>query len=339
MKGLFGRKGFRLELRSLPDLPLTDHMVRIRVHACGLCGTDLHFLRDLDEWTPLGHEISAEVMEIGAKVTRVKPGDRVICEDVTMCGACEACKTGQMNLCRNGYTLEGQSGMSDEMVVHENMLNVFEGIDPVTASMVEPLAVAIRGVDALQLRPLDSVVIFGMGAIGLFSAAYARFLGAGRIAMVARDPDSQRNQAAAAAANDLGADEIYYSADADYIRHALEKGAFDAAIVAAPPSLSAQAMEMVGYGGKVMVMGVTFGAGATAELNVNDMVFNKKQLLTSIAEPALNFPRSIQLIRSGRIDAARVITHKLPLNRADDIRKLYQQDAPAIKTVMLCQET
>lgn len=339
MKSLFGRKGFRLELRSLPDLPLTDHMVRIRVLACGLCGTDLHFLRDLDEWTPLGHEISAEVIETGAKVTKVKSGDKVICEDVTMCGACEACKTGQMNLCRNGYTLEGQSGMSDEMVVHENMLNVFDGIDPVTASMVEPLAVAIRGTDALQLRPLDSVVIFGMGAIGLFSAAYARFLGAGRIAMIARDPESLRNQAAAAAAKDLGADEIYYSADEAYIRRALEKGAFDAAIVAAPPSLAAQAMELVGYGGKVMVMGVTFGKDAIAQLNVNDMVFNKKQLLTSIAEPALNFPRSIQLIRSGRIDAARVITHTLPLNRAEDIRKLYQQDAPAIKTVMLCQET
>jgi len=339
MKGLFGRKGFQFELRSLPDLPLTDHMVRIRVHACGLCGTDLHFLRDLDEWTPLGHEISAEVIETGAKVHRVKPGDWVICEDVTMCGACEACKTGQMNLCRSGYTLEGQSGMSDEMVVHENMLNIFNGIDPVTASMVEPLAVAIRGVDALNLRPLDSVVIFGMGAIGLFSAAYARYLGAGRIAMIARDPNSLRNQTAAAAAIDLGADEVYYSADSDYIENALQRGAFDAAIVAAPPSLCAQAMELVGYGGKVMVMGVTFGENATAELNVNDMVFNKKQLLTSIAEPALNFPRSIQLIQSGRIGAARIITHKLPLNQAKDIRKLYQQDAPAIKTVILCQET
>lgn len=337
MKGLFGRKGFQFELREMPQLPLTDYMVRIRVHACGLCGTDLHFLRDLDEWTPLGHEISAEVIETGTKVSRVKIGDRVICEDVTMCGACEACKTGQANLCRSGYTLEGQPGMSDEMIVHENMLNAFDGIDPVTASMVEPLAVAIRGVDALQLRPMESVVIFGMGAIGLFSAAYARFLGAGRIAMIARDPQSERNRAAAAAALDLGADEIYYSADANYIAKALEKGAFDAAIVAAPPSLCARAMDLVGYGGRVMALGVTFGDDACAELNVNDMVFNKKQLLTSIAEPALNFPLSIQLIRSGRIDAARVITHTVSMKQADTLRELYAQDAPAIKTVIMCQ--
>lgn len=336
MKGLFGRKGYQVELRNRDAQPLGERMVRIRVHACGLCGTDLHFLRNLEEWTPLGHEISAEVVEVGANVTHVKTGDRVICEDVTMCGACEACKTGQVNLCRNGYTLEDQPGMSDEMIVHENMLNVFEGIDPITATMVEPLAVAIRGVDALQLRPFQSVAIFGMGAIGLFSAAYARFLGAGRIAMIARNPDSQRNQAAAAAAKDMGADEVYYSADPDYIAAMLKDGAFDAAIIAAPPSLCADALKLVGYGGKVLVMGVTFGDDACANLDVNDMVFNKKQLLTSIAEPALNFPLSIQMIRSGRIDAARVITHKIPMEDAGRIAELYGSDSPAIKTVIIC---
>lgn len=337
MKGLFGRKGFEIELRPMPDRPLGSRMVRIRVIACGVCGTDLHFLRDMEDWTPLGHEISAEVVETGAEVTRVRKGDLVICEDVTMCGACEACKTGRYDLCRSGYTLDGQSGMADEMIVHENMLNVFTDIDPVVASMVEPLAVAIRGVHALELRPFASVAIFGMGAIGLFSAAYARRMGAGRISMFARKPNSLRNVAASAVAFDLGADEIYYSADPDYIEQALEKGSFDAAIVAAPPSVCEDAMKLLGYGGKALAMGVTFGSGAYAKLDVNDMVFNKKQLLTSIAEPAVNFPLSIEMIRSGRIDAGRIITHRLPLDRASELRDLYAQDAPAVKTVMLCR--
>ena len=336
MKGLYGRKNFEIALRNREARPVTGRMVRIRVKACGVCGTDLHFLRDMDEWTPLGHEISAEVVEIGPQVTRVRPGDKVICEDVTMCGACDACKTGQYDLCRNGYTLDGQPGMSDEMLVHENMLNVYTGIDPVAASMVEPLAVAIRGVDALGLRPFASVAIFGMGAIGLFSAAYARCMGAGRIAMFARNPDSQRNRAAAAAAKDLGADEVYYSANPDYIDSALQKGSFDAAIVAAPPSMCADAMKLVGYGGKVLAMGVTFGNGAIAQLDVNEMVFNKKQLLTSIAEPAVNFPLSIRMIQSGRIDAARVITHTLRMEEAHRLSELYAQDSPAIKSVILC---
>lgn len=338
MRGLFGKKSFAIELRPLPDIPLIGHMVRIRVNACGVCGTDLHFLRDMDEWTPLGHEISAVVLETGPNVTRVQPGDYVICEDVAMCGACDMCKTGQYNLCRNGYTLNDQPGMSDEMIVHENMLNIFTDIDPATACMVEPLAVAIRGVTALNLRPFASVAIFGMGAIGLFCAAYARCMGAGRIAMFARNSNSLRNQAASAAAYDLGADEIYYSANSDYLEKAKAAGSFDAAIVAAPPSMCAEAMDLVGYGGKVLAMGVTFGENAFAQLNVNDMVFNKKQMLTSIAEPAVNFPLSIQMIQSGRIDAARVITHRLALDEASLLSDLYAKDAPAIKTVILCNQ-
>jgi len=336
MKALFGKEGFNLQLRTMRQRPVSGKMVRIRVIACGVCGTDLHFLRNMKNYTPLGHEISAEVVQIGANVSRVDVGDLVICEDVSMCGACDACKTGNYNLCRNGYTLEDQPGMGTELVVHENMLNVYKGIDPVTACMVEPLAVAIRGVDTLQLRPFASVAIIGMGAIGLFCAAYARSMGAGRISMFARNPQSLRNQAASAAAMDMGADEVFYTADPGYIERALEKGHFDAAIVAAPPSMCADAMKLVGYGGKVLAMGVTFGDGASAELDINDMVFNKKQLLTSIAEPALNFPLSIQMIKSGRIDAARVITHRLRLEEAGKLADLYGKDAPAIKTVMIC---
>ena len=98
-------------------------------------------------------------------------------------------------------------------------------------------AVAIRGVRKLKLRPLGSLAIFGMGAIGLLSAAYARAMGAGRIAMVARSRGSLRNRAAEAAALDLGADEVWYSGDGEGWQDAMRaRGAFDAAIVAAPPS-------------------------------------------------------------------------------------------------------
>lgn len=336
MRGLYGRRGFEVALRERGDVEVTGRKVRLRVVACGVCGTDLHFLRELDDFTPMGHEISAVVEEVGPEVTRVRPGDRVICEDVSPCGGCPACKSGQSRLCRSGYNLEGQPGMSDYLVVHENLLNPFEGIDPVTASMVEPLAVAIRGVRKLNLRPLGSLAVFGMGAIGLLSAAYARAMGAGRIAMVARSRGSLRNQAAEAAALALGADEVYYSGDGEgYATEMLRAGAFDAAIVAAPPSLCADAMGVVGYGGSVLAQGVTFGGNPMATLNVSEMVFEKKQLLTSLAEPAENFPLSIELIRTGRVDAGRIITHRLPMSRAGELGQLYGQDAPAIKTVIL----
>ena len=337
MKALFGRRNFEIEIRSIDDRPLAPGMVRVKPFYCGVCGTDLHFLRHMEDFTPLGHEISAEVVEIAPDVTRVRPGDHVIVEDVSMCGQCKACKAGDIDHCRNGRTLDGQSGMSTLMTVHESMLNPYAGLDDLTACMTEPLAVALRGVMALKLRPFQSVAVFGMGAIGLFSAAAARQFGAGRIAMFARNAASLRNQAAQAAAFDLGADEVYYSSDPDYIEKALAKGAFDAAVVAAPPAMAAEAMKLVGYGGKVLFMGVTFGDDTHANIDVNDMVFNKKQLLTSIAEPAMHFPLSLEMIKSGRIDAGRVITHVLDLDRAAELKSLYASDAPAIKTVIKCR--
>lgn len=339
MRGLYGRKGFDIVLRERGAPALTGRRVLLRVIACGVCGTDLHFLREMDDYTPMGHEISAVVEAVGPEVTRVKPGDRVICEDVSPCGACPACKSGQPRLCRSGYTLEGQPGMSDRLVVHENLLNRYEGIDPVVAAAVEPLSVAIRGVRKLNLRPLGSLAIFGMGAIGLLSAACARAMGAGRIAMVARERGSQRNRAAEAAALALGADEVHYTGDGEgYIGEMLKGGAFDAAIVAAPPALCADALRVVGYGGSVLAQGVTFGGDPMATLNVSEMVFGKKQLLTSLAEPAENFPLAIELIRRGRVDAARIITHRLPMSRARELAELCGRDAPAIKTVILCGE-
>ena len=333
MKSLYAKAWFETSLRDLPERPVSGRMVRVRVRACGVCGTDLHFLRDSREWIALGHEISAEVVETGPEVTRVKPRDRVIVEDVTMCGACEACKSGRYDLCNNPYRLDGQGGMAEEMVVHENMLNPFSGIDWVTACMVEPLAVAISCVDRLKLPVLGSVLIYGMGAIGLLSAAYAKKTGATRVDLVARDPKSLRNARAAEVAKALGPDEIYYTMDQGRLP---PEGGYDAAIVAASPELAADALKRVKYGGCALIAGITLSGGGSVEIDVNDMVMNKKSLITSLAEPAVNFPLSIRLISRGDIDVNKIITHRLPLSQADGLKALYGADAAAIKTVMLC---
>ena len=90
----------------------------VKVMACGVCGTDINFVRD---WSgdpmALGHEIAAEVMEAGSSVKDLQPGDRVIVEDCTMCGICDACKSGHPELCRNMYSVEGQPGMGQYMSV------------------------------------------------------------------------------------------------------------------------------------------------------------------------------------------------------------------------------
>ena len=112
-----------------------------------MCGTDINFVRDWpDDPMALGHEIAAEVIEVGKNVTSVKPGDTVIVEDVTMCGICDDCKSGHPEFCRNMYSIEGQPGMGQYMSVRYNSLDKFEGLDYVIACLTEPLAVALTAV-------------------------------------------------------------------------------------------------------------------------------------------------------------------------------------------------
>jgi L-iditol 2-dehydrogenase len=113
-KGLYGKKYLDIAVREREIPPLDEDHVLVKVHACGVCGTDLNFVRDWPgDPMPLGHEIAAEVLEVGKNVTTVVPGDRVIVEDVSMCGVCEDCKSGHPEFCRNLCSIEGQPGMGN----------------------------------------------------------------------------------------------------------------------------------------------------------------------------------------------------------------------------------
>ena len=86
-RGLYGKKFLDIQEREIEFGRLNEDQVLVKVHACGVCGTDINFVRDWEaEAMPLGHEIAAQVLEVGKNVTSVKPGDRVIVEDCTMCG-------------------------------------------------------------------------------------------------------------------------------------------------------------------------------------------------------------------------------------------------------------
>jgi threonine dehydrogenase-like Zn-dependent dehydrogenase len=129
-RGLYGRKHLQIEERSRRLSAPQEDRVIVKVRACGVCGTDLNFVRDWqDDPQALGHEIAAEVLEVGRQVPGLKPGDRVIVEDCSMCGTCPDCKSGHPELCRNLFNLEGQPGMGEYLSVRHNSLVKFEGLD------------------------------------------------------------------------------------------------------------------------------------------------------------------------------------------------------------------
>src|SRR5512139_2353740 len=206
-KGLWGKKFLDVQERTYEIAPPDEDHVIVEVKACGVCGTDINFVRDWgDEPMPLGHEISAEVLEVGKNVTTVKPGDRVIVEDVSMCGVCEECKSGHPELCRNMYSIEGQPGMGQYMSVRYNSLVKFDGLDYVSACLTEPLAVSLTAVRNANIPLGGSVLVLGPGPLGLMAARLCQLRGAGFVAITGLPADNPREQARLALAERFGCD-------------------------------------------------------------------------------------------------------------------------------------
>ena len=141
MRSLWGRAAFQFDLRDVPIPTPAVGEVLVRVDGCGICGTDLHFLRAMNrDWSPLGHELSGRVEEVGAGVSRLHPGDTVIVENNTSCGICEACKNGEGRYCRNIWTyMNDQAGAGDYVCVPEASLQTYHSLTSRQAAIAEPL--------------------------------------------------------------------------------------------------------------------------------------------------------------------------------------------------------
>ncbi len=179
-----------LEVTDFDPPALVDGWARLRVEACGICGSDLHFWHGAiarPVGTAPGHELAGTVVDGPADLADV----RYAVSPNVSCGRCEFCRTGRSNLCRRGgygIGLGRDGGLADVLdapVV--NLAPVPEGVDAVTASMTEPLAVALRGVGLGAVGPHSTVLVLGAGMIGLCAALVARDR-AGTVAISARYP-------------------------------------------------------------------------------------------------------------------------------------------------------
>jgi L-iditol 2-dehydrogenase len=338
-RGLFGRKYLDIQERVAEIVEPDDDHVIVKVHACGVCGTDVNFVRDWpDDYMALGHEIAAEVIEVGKHVTTVKPGDKVIVEDCTMCGVCAECKSGHPALCRNMFTMEGQPGMGEYMSVRYNSLDVFDGLDYTAACLTEPLAVSLTAVLNAEIPLGGSVLVLGAGPLGLMAARLARLRGAGFVGITGLPADNAREAARLALAEKLGCDLVIQTGKQsveDEIKSRFPAGV-DRVIVSSPPQSLYDAFKVIHFGGIISFFGLHFGGKNVIDLDVNDMIFRKITLRPTFAEPAINFPLSNRLLREGLVDAKALVTHTFGFAGAGDtMRAIVDGSRPIIKAVML----
>ena len=335
---LFGRKGIDIQFRELA-LDLPPDGVLVKVCACGVCGTDLNFLRDWEEdYQPLGHEISAGVVECGKLVQGYTPGDTVTVEDCAMCGACQDCKSGHPEYCRNMHTLNGIPGMGQYLVVHYGNLNKYEGLSHRHACLTEPLAVALSAVRKAEIPPNGSLLVLGCGPIGLLAARVAKLFGAGFVGITARSGSTPMSHARLSLAEKLGCDLLLRTSSQDVvteIRRLFPKGV-DRVIVTSPPQSMKDAFKLIRFGGTIAFLGLSFSGDSVIPFDVNEAVFNKTTLRPVFAEPAVDFALATELIKQGKVDASLFQTHTFSFHNAKEhFAAALSGDLPVIKSVFL----
>jgi L-iditol 2-dehydrogenase len=340
--GLFGRKFIHLEERETELGSPGFSEVIVKLNACGVCGTDLNFLKQWeDEPMPLGHEIAGEVVETGPETPGIRVGDRVVLEDCSQCGICADCKNGRTDLCRNMHTLNDQSGMGRYMRVRHNNLVPFEGIPDQEACLTEPLSVCLNSVLAARIPFNGTVAVLGCGPLGLMTARIARLHGASRVFVTEADTRSVTGRARFDMARQWDFDEVIdtRSEDVEAVVKRHCPGGVDRVIVSSPPESIHDALKIIGYGGLITFFGLHFGGRNRIEVDINDLVFRKITLQPYFAEPAVNFRVSLDLIRSGKVPVRDLISHTFTRSGAKAMfTDIIEGTQPVIKAVMLPQE-
>ncbi len=298
-----------------PTVPGPDGAV-VSVDASAICGSDMHFYDgdiDLGMGIPVGHEFLGTVIEVGPDVGRFRVGDRVLTASVAGCGACDGCATGDPVLCVEGPKVFGSGmlpgGQATAVAVPAadfQLLRIPEWMDDEAALLLtDNLATGWAGAQRADIPPGGTVVVLGLGAVGLCAVRSALALGAARVLGV--DPVAGRRTRAA----DSGAEPVEGPTVESVLEATGGRGA-DAVIdaVASDATLD-DALASVRAGGTVSVVGVhdldPYPLPALAAL------FRSVTLRMTTAPVHRTWKELVPLVQNGRIRTDGIFTHEFAL--------------------------
>jgi len=317
--------GEPLELLDIELGTVAAHEVRVRVERASVCHTDLTIQQGnfpVPVPVVIGHEAAGVVEAVGDRVTRLKPGDRVVAFANPFCGHCGYCHRGDTFLCTgeatfrapeggqrvtvNGdgvFAMAGVGAFSELMLTHENSLAPVPGSLPFTEATLPGCGVSTGLGAALNTAGVgggDRVVVLGCGTVGLSAIQGARVAGASRIFAVDLLPGKLR------IAQSVGATDLIDARNPDAVNEILEStsGGADTSIeCVGKPETTAMAVQAVGRGGTAVLVGF-MPLGANIELPGTEFLYMGKRLVASVLG-STNFlrdlPRYGALIESGDV--------------------------------------
>ncbi len=318
---------------DVPDPTPAHDEVLLKVRACGVCGSDTHcYEHDADGYilfsgpvrlpVTVGHEYTAEVLEVGPGIKHLRRGMLVAAEGMLYCGVCEACRTGHPNQCPDldmvGFSAPG--AYAEYITAKERFL---WSLDPLAerlgsadralelGALIEPIACSYNGmfVSAGGFRPGANVVVFGCGPIGLGAIALARAAGAASVLAFETIPERR------AVASALGADRVWDPREApagDLIREHTRGWGADMIVEAAGAALHTmpEIERAFAPGGKMVYLGRT---GLRAPVLLDVLVTQAASIAGARGHAGGGcFPRILRLLEAGRLNVEPMITRRYP---------------------------
>lgn len=304
---------------------LNEGEVLIKVKAAAICGTDIHIYNwniwaqnnNINLPTILGHECSAEVVEIGPGVKNLKPGDYVACDTHIPCGECYQCRNGEQHICQN-LKLFGvhTNGCFAEYATIPAIcaVKIPESIHPNVGAVLEPLGTSVRANVEIQSSG-KNVAVIGCGPIGLMAVAAAKAFGAANIYAV--DINDYRLEIA----KELGATEIINStkeSSADKLKELTNGVGIDAFIDASGSTIAIlDGFKALRKGGKVALIGLP---SKPLEIDLGSQVVFKEATIVGIHGRRMFETWTVMsnLLDKGLLNIDPVITHVLKLEEFEE---------------------
>jgi L-iditol 2-dehydrogenase len=330
-----GKNDVRLETVVVPEIGKGELLVR--VHTCGICGTDLKKISTGSHSAPrvFGHEISGVVARVGEGVTRFRPGDRVVVFHHIPCRKCfycqhktfAQCETYKKVGCTAGYEPSG-GGFAEyvrvmDWIVEQGTVAIPNGVSFEQACFLEPVNTCMKGIQTLQLHAGETVLVIGQGPIGIILSALAKRAGA---SVITSDLYAQRLTISATFDLQNGIDASRMD-PIKVVREQTHGRGADAAILAVGGDrLIRTAMDAVRPGGRVLLFAQT--ARGETIIDPAAVCVDEKTLLGSYSASVELQEDSVQFVMGREMDLERLISHRFPLSSSVEALDLAAHPQP-----------
>ncbi len=304
-----------LKAETLPDPTPGEGEVVVHVGRCGICGSDLHMTEDAaygcKHGDVIGHEFAGEIVGLGRGVEGFKTGELVSVIPLKSCGHCEHCRKGEVQWC-DEFGLQG-GGYAEYAVTRPNQcVKLPADLSLADGAIIEPLAVALHGVNLSGMQKGDKVLVLGAGPIGLAVAFWAQRMGAGKVAL--QDvADFQRERALG-----MGAD-VFVVDPEDPVGSA-ERGLGGKADIVFEcvgiPGLIAQAVEQVRNRGTILLLGLCTQPDT---FNSFRMLNKEAKLVTSAFFTRQEYEAALDALEQGDVKPRLLVTDTISLAETPDV--------------------